>query len=149
MQVLWFVHVMVIVQYCLWYFHSFRDICYKKCIHTVSTYKIKKDTNACLVSWTTLIKLCIVDTLISEKATVISSDNEDGADMVPRRHTKELPPQGFRKKDALHLPLKDDLPNAARCRKPGCNMKTRHLCSHCNVYLCLELSKNCFLEFLA
>lgn len=71
-------------------------------------------------------KLCIAETLISEKAVDIASDDENGADVVPRKRTKELPHEGFRKKDALHLPLKDDLPNAARCRKPGCNMKTRH-----------------------
>ncbi|KAH9371927.1 hypothetical protein HPB48_021054 [Haemaphysalis longicornis] len=94
-------------------------------------------------------KLCIAETLISENATDIASDDEDGAVTVPRKRANELPPVGFRKKDAMHLPLKDDLQNASRCRKPGCNMKTRHRCSWCDIYFCIELGRNCFFEFHA
>lgn len=87
--------------------------------------------------------LCIAETVIYEKATDFAFNDENGAHVVARKRTKELPPEGFRKKYALYLPLKYDLQNAARCRKPGCNTKTRHRSSRCDVYLFIEIGRNC------
>lgn len=92
-------------------------------------------------------KLCVAEALIWQKVIATRQEDEDDLDIPPRKRPKALPSEHFRKTDALHLPMKDDLPNGARCRNAGCSMKTRHRCARCDVYLCIEVGRDCFYEF--
>ncbi|KAL3244906.1 hypothetical protein MRX96_018492 [Rhipicephalus microplus] len=62
-------------------------------------------------------KLCVAEALIWQKVIATRQEDEDDLDIPPRKRPKALPSEHFRKTDALHLPIKDDLPNEVRCRE--------------------------------
>lgn len=46
-----------------------------------------------------------------------------------------------------HLPAKENWDNATRCKLESCKKKSHVYCTKCNVHLCLEAERNCFLKF--
>jgi hypothetical protein len=75
------------------------------------------------------------------------SDEEDSvAENRRKRKLKFRRPCSAVKKDSFaHWPEKFAAQN--RCKNAPCIMKTRFMCTKCNVPLCLEESRNCFAQF--
>lgn len=46
-----------------------------------------------------------------------------------------------------HFPEHPELPLPLRCKNPGCGGKSRWKCQKCNIHLCLQKERNCFLAF--
>ncbi|KAK8373779.1 hypothetical protein O3P69_015690 [Scylla paramamosain] len=61
------------------------------------------------------------------------------------RATKPIPEDDIRKDGIGHFPAFSA--NRATCKLPGCKSKVRMYCLKCNVYLCCDQKKNCFLDF--
>lgn len=73
------------------------------------------------------------------------SDSED--EDVPRNRPAGLPSAARRYDQYGLFAVCEDLPAPLRCRLEDCNSRSRIRCSKCNVYLCLNKNKNCFLGF--
>lgn len=81
-----------------------------------------------------------------------NSESDDDNDEPPKKHHRAavpLPNEYLRKsKTELHLP---EFPNPVkknRCRLPGCSANTARIrCNRCEVFLCLQESRNCFKLF--
>ena len=61
------------------------------------------------------------------------------------RATKYLPEEDVRKDGFGHFPAITDA--RGRCKFPGCKGKIRLSCVKCQVHLCCEKKRNCFLKF--
>lgn len=77
--------------------------------------------------------------------------SEDEATVSAPKKSKvvQLPPIDVRKTNNDHLPIcsASNKNSYMRCRKPGCNKKTRFFCTKCQVYLCISPERECFFEF--
>lgn len=62
-----------------------------------------------------------------------------------RVNVAPLPPKDVRLDTIGHLP--EHATTRHRCKKPGCDSRTRFVCRKCQVHLCLSSEKNCFMEF--
>ncbi|XP_076601804.1 piggyBac transposable element-derived protein 3 [Chaetodon auriga] len=58
-----------------------------------------------------------------------------------------VPHISVRTTSAAHLPEVADLKNPMRCRQQGCPGKSRVRCLTCNVFLCLQSGRNCYIAF--
>lgn len=68
-----------------------------------------------------------------------------------RRHrlVAPIPHTAKRVREAQHLPIcaKTDQNNRSKCRLSGCKGLTFIKCSECEIYLCLNVNRNCFYDF--
>ncbi|KAM3858926.1 piggyBac transposable element-derived protein 3-like [Diretmus argenteus] len=76
----------------------------------------------------------------------VKQEQEDDEPHKDRRFTP-LPPVSVRIASAGHLPDMVDLKNPMRCRLKQCTGKSRVRCVTCNVFLCLQTSRNCYAAF--
>ena len=60
-------------------------------------------------------------------------------------NSKPIPQQSIRKDNIDHFPIYKE--KRARCKLPGCKSCPHFYCQKCNVYLCIDKHKNCFLSF--
>lgn len=78
---------------------------------------------------------------------VNSSDSEDVDDVqnMDKKQGRALsqPIAEVRFDNVGHLPKFLEAKNASKCRKHGCNSKTRVICIKCEMYLCV-MKNNCF-----
>lgn len=74
--------------------------------------------------------------------------NHVAADNVNERLKSEIrPSKEVRFDTVLHFPQHDQKDNATRCKLLGCTSKSRIFCNKCDVHLCLNKTKNCFITF--
>ncbi|CAH2011739.1 unnamed protein product [Acanthoscelides obtectus] len=78
-------------------------------------------------------------------------NNDSAEENIPAKRKKStaLPPKDVRKTGNDHLPIcsVNDKNSYMRCRNAGCTKKTRFNCLKCQVYLCISLERQCFLNF--
>uniref|UniRef100_A0A3B4WS71 PiggyBac transposable element-derived protein 3-like n=3 Tax=Seriola lalandi dorsalis TaxID=1841481 RepID=A0A3B4WS71_SERLL len=94
-------------------------------------------------------KLLLAEELISQaqacqRDETDSSDEEFSPDIKKR---KPHPDESIRKYGAIHLPQMLNIPNASRCRMPGCKSKTFVRCIKCNMFLCVSKKSECFMKY--
>lgn len=83
-------------------------------------------------------------------ATTDQSNNSDyeplRSCLPPRKRARVAhPPHQLRTKNVLHMPEFPQPTSKNRCRMPGCSANTARIrCSTCNVFLCLQETRNCF-----
>lgn len=92
-------------------------------------------------------KISVAESLLSTILEEDSNSSDEDTVEVPRKRVKPLPSLPVRTSQALHMPKKENIKNAARCRNPGCSKKTRHRCTSCDIYLCIETDRHCFFDF--
>lgn len=73
------------------------------------------------------------------------SSSEDEEELPRDGIRIPLPTLEQRTKHAKHLP--DRIAKPGRCRMPGCIARGRVRCTKCNVVLCMNSNKNCFIAF--
>ncbi|KAK3889423.1 hypothetical protein Pcinc_006587 [Petrolisthes cinctipes] len=61
------------------------------------------------------------------------------------RATKPIPDKDIRGDSVGHFPASST--SRAKCKLPGCNGKVHMTCIKCNVHLCCDTKRNCFLTF--
>ena len=91
-------------------------------------------------------KLDIAENLLNSINQISSSEDEENS--VTRSRVTPLPNPAKRKKAADHLPI--IFPSSEpyhRCRLPHCSKFSRTYYEKCEVYLCLNTSRNCFSKF--
>ena len=82
---------------------------------------------------------------------ILSTEQEDGSpeseiDLI--RNIVPLPHPAKRKCSLQHLPMVlGSSERIKRCCQPGCSKSTKTYCEKCNVFLCLNTSRNCFRNF--
>lgn len=86
--------------------------------------------------------LTLVNTSLKRNHVANNNVNE-------RLKSEIRPPKEVRYDAVLHLPQLDLKNNASRCKLPGCTGKSRIFCNKCDVHLCLNKTKNCFISFLS
>ncbi|XP_067944430.1 piggyBac transposable element-derived protein 3-like [Watersipora subatra] len=85
--------------------------------------------------------------IIASAAKEADSDYLTDDELQTTRKIVPLPMAYNREKGAKHLPEAVKLNNSARCRREGCSNKTSIRCTKCNVFLCINASRNCFMLF--
>ena len=81
------------------------------------------------------------------------AENGDDEDMETEPQVKKrkvpvpLPHENLRKSKCEHMPAVEDVKDWQKCRRPGCNARTRTLCITCKIFLCLGAKRNCFKMF--
>lgn len=102
-----------------------------------------------LAKWKQLVWLIVFNFsgLTSQEVRLMPFYKVWAVPQVPRKRVKPLPSLPVRMAQALHMPKKDDIKNATRCRNPGCSKKTQHCCTSCDIYLCTETDWHCFFDF--
>ena len=60
-------------------------------------------------------------------------------------NTKIIPQQSIRHDNIDHFPVYKD--KRERCKLPGCKSTSYIYCQKCELYLCIDKSKNCFWKF--
>uniref|UniRef100_A0A3B4VBI4 PiggyBac transposable element-derived protein domain-containing protein n=1 Tax=Seriola dumerili TaxID=41447 RepID=A0A3B4VBI4_SERDU len=94
-------------------------------------------------------KLLLAEELISQ-AQACQRDETDSSDeeFSPEiKKRKPHPDESIRKYGAIHLPQMLNIPNASRCRMPGCKSKTFVRCIKCNMFLCVSKKSECFMKY--
>jgi len=93
--------------------------------------------------------LCKEGQVISRKRGRPSSSSAvEGAYQRKKKsghNTKQIPQKSIRMDNVDHFPLYQE--KRGRCRLPGCMSAPYIYCKKCEVYLCLDKNKNCFLAF--
>lgn len=99
-----------------------------------------------------IFKLSLAEHLILDNSVLDDSSFEEPPTKrvcVGRPGKVTLPAKEVRKLGSEHLPIAEDLKDAARCRNENCSGRTRVRCSKCNIFLCILKNRNCFFEFHA
>ncbi|KAL6464048.1 hypothetical protein MHYP_G00284390 [Metynnis hypsauchen] len=94
-------------------------------------------------------KLLLAEELISQ-AQVGQPDDTDSSDQeffMEIKKRKPHPDARIRKYGAIHLPQMLNIPNASRCRMPGCKRKTFVRCIKCSMFLCVSKQSDCFMKY--
>ncbi|XP_056133240.1 uncharacterized protein LOC130110231 isoform X2 [Lampris incognitus] len=93
-------------------------------------------------------KLLLAEELISQ-AQACQRDETDSSDKFSpeMKKRKPHPDERIRKYGAIHLPQMLNIPNASRCRMPGCKSKTFVRCIKCNMFLCVSKKSECFMKY--
>lgn len=67
----------------------------------------------------------------------------------PRKKLKreKRPNHALRYDGKKHLPAKENRNNATRCKMENCTKKSHTYCTKCDVHLCLEPNRNCYLLY--
>lgn len=93
-------------------------------------------------------KLLIAHHLLRAESKESNEDDDDEPPMKrPANKTTPLPTVPFRTAGARHMPEIAQQKSASRCRNPGCSERTKFRCTHCDIFLCITSSRNCFKQF--
>lgn len=76
-----------------------------------------------------------------------SPDKSSEVEPPQKKNREQRPDFSLRFNGKNHLPAKENYDHATRCKLEGCKMKTHVYCTKCNVHLCLEPERNCYLKF--
>lgn len=76
-------------------------------------------------------------------------DIEPGPSAPKKSRPVPHPTKDVRQTGSEHMPIcaVTDSNKFPRCRKPGCDKKSRYKCIKCNVFLCIAPERDCFLEY--
>lgn len=101
-------------------------------------------------------KLSLGEQLIFKQESDTSDNSDSDQDPTvdlpsPSKKKKKsvvpLPPINRRKKHALHMPEILKIKTFKKCRQPGCGKLCRARCTTCDIFLCLNAERNCFILF--
>ncbi|XP_037514183.1 piggyBac transposable element-derived protein 3 isoform X1 [Rhipicephalus sanguineus] len=90
-------------------------------------------------------KLLLAHHLLRAESKV--DDDDELPVKRPVNKRTPLPPVPFRTAGARHMPELSSQKSASRCRNPGCTERTKFRCTHCDVFLCITASRNCYKQF--
>lgn len=90
------------------------------------------------------------DSLVKQNTTPIRKRGRPQENVIvtytPKRANCEMQPlQNVRTDSIGHFPKHSE--RRVRCKNLQCNGQSRWFCTKCNVHLCLEKHKNCFLIY--
>lgn len=77
-----------------------------------------------------------------------SLQDQDADSEISKRTRAERRPINEVRYDRIdHLPIVDQRKDGGRCKLETCKAKSKFICSKCNLHLCLNKDRNCFLIY--
>jgi hypothetical protein len=84
----------------------------------------------------------------SRKRLRSASTSSCSSNQPPKKRPRETKPNDEMRLDGIdHYCVFDELTSRSTCKNKGCKSKTFSYCEKCNVHLCVNSKKNCFLAF--